>query len=94
MNWYKRQHDQLIEGLTFEEILRRIDSAKKRIQSIEGQEKILINYINKEKSVFRKRMWNNRLLALQKSFNVTIKTLNKYIQMIENTDKVQQEVSI
>ena len=85
MNWYNRQHNQLTDGLTFDEILRRISTAKKRIQTIETQEKIFINYFNKEKDIFRRRMWYNRLLALQKSFNVTSKRLNKYIQMIESS---------
>jgi len=89
MNWYKKaQLGQLIEGLTYEEILRRINSAKERIRSIEAQEKTFINYLNKEKDAFRKRMWKNRLLELQKSFRVTEKTLNKYVQMIEKTNEL------
>jgi len=89
MNWYNKSRiPQLIEGLTYEEILRRIDNANRRIQSIEAQEEIFITYLKKEKNKFRKQMWNQRLLALQKSFNLTSKTLNKYIQMIERTNEL------
>lgn len=97
MNWYKRQpnqliesqHHQLIEGLTFEEILKRIDSAKQRIQIIESQEKFFTNRLNKEENEFIRKLFNNRLLALQKSFNTASETLDKYIQMIEHSDEVK-----
>jgi len=82
MNWYKRSYNQLINGLTFNTILSRIDSAKKRLQSIEAQEKVFIDYLKNEKREFYKKLWTNRLLALQKRFNTTSETLNKYIRMI------------
>ena len=87
MNWYKKAqfggYEKTIDGLSYMDIVRRIENAKARISRNEAQEAVFIRYLKTVPSDSVKNMWMNRILSLQKSRKISEKTLNKYLQMME-----------